>query len=172
MTWFRINIGSDRNADPRWLLPLICKAGGVTKSEIGAIRVEDRETRFEIVSEFADQFDYTTRTAPNKEASIVRVKDGGARDVGAVVDAIDAIARPAPKKSGDYAEQRPEQKRFKPRPREGAPAEKAGWAAPRRDGKKPGGGGGNAPHRPGGSGSGPARTPAKVANSTKKKKKY
>ncbi len=39
MTWFRINIGRNRNADPRWLLPLICRAGGVSKSEIGVIRV-------------------------------------------------------------------------------------------------------------------------------------
>ena len=56
MVWFRLDVGRDRKADPRWLLPLICKAGGVSKSEIGAIKIFDRDTRFQIVAEFADKF--------------------------------------------------------------------------------------------------------------------
>jgi len=54
--WFTIDIGRRKNADPRWLLPLICRRGGVTKKDIGAIRVFDRETRFEIVAEVAAKF--------------------------------------------------------------------------------------------------------------------
>src|SRR5262249_34832802 len=59
--WFRLNIGRERNADPRWLVPLICQAGGITKAEIGAIKIFDRDTRFEIVAEFADAFADTVR---------------------------------------------------------------------------------------------------------------
>jgi hypothetical protein len=55
-SWFSIDIGRSKNADPRWLLPLICRRGHVTKKEIGAIRVFDRETRFEIVQEAAGRF--------------------------------------------------------------------------------------------------------------------
>lgn len=89
MTWFRIDIGRDRNADPRWLLPLICRAGQVTKSEIGAIRVDDRETRFEIVTTAADQFDAAVKSANKTEGRIVRVDQqeavaaGSERGVGA-----------------------------------------------------------------------------------------
>ncbi len=72
MVWFRINIGRERNADPRWLLPLICRSGGVTKAEIGAIRIEDRNTRFQIAADFADNFDHAVRTAKQKEGHIVR----------------------------------------------------------------------------------------------------
>ena len=54
--WFRIDIGRSKNADPRWLLPLICRRGHVTKSEIGAIRVFDRESRFEIAATAAARF--------------------------------------------------------------------------------------------------------------------
>jgi ATP-dependent RNA helicase DeaD len=72
MVWFRINIGRERNADPRWLLPLICRSGGVTKAEIGVIRIEDRNTRFQIAAEFADTFDHAVRTAKKKEGHIVR----------------------------------------------------------------------------------------------------
>ncbi len=72
MVWFRLNIGRDRNADPRWLLPLICRAGGVTKSEIGAIRIDDKDTRFQIVAEFANQFADAVRTNESKEGHIAR----------------------------------------------------------------------------------------------------
>ena len=53
---FRINMGAQQNADPRWMLPLICRRGGVTRREVGAIRVGPRETTFEIVSEAASDF--------------------------------------------------------------------------------------------------------------------
>ncbi len=45
---FRVAVGRRDNADPKWLVPLICRRGGVTKREIGAIRVFDTDTRFEI----------------------------------------------------------------------------------------------------------------------------
>ena len=54
--WFRIDIGRTKNAEARWLLPLICRRGHVTKSDIGAIRVFDRETRFEIAASAAARF--------------------------------------------------------------------------------------------------------------------
>ncbi|MDX2201192.1 MAG: DEAD/DEAH box helicase [Hyphomicrobiaceae bacterium] len=72
MVWFRINIGRERNADPRWLLPLLCRAGGVTKSEVGAIRVFDRDTRFQIAAEFADTFEKAARTMRPNEGRIAR----------------------------------------------------------------------------------------------------
>jgi ATP-dependent RNA helicase DeaD len=55
-SWFRISIGRQNNADPKWLLPLICRVGEVTRSEIGAIRVFDRETKFEVADAAAARF--------------------------------------------------------------------------------------------------------------------
>jgi ATP-dependent RNA helicase DeaD len=37
--WFKMDIGRRHNADPRWLLPLLCRRGHITKNEIGAIRI-------------------------------------------------------------------------------------------------------------------------------------
>ena len=54
--WFRINAGRNNNADPRWLLPYLCRRGHLTKREIGAIRIFDRETRFEIPRAVANRF--------------------------------------------------------------------------------------------------------------------
>ena len=46
--WFRMDIGRRHNADPRWLLPLLCRRGHVTRNEIGAIRITPNETFFQI----------------------------------------------------------------------------------------------------------------------------
>jgi len=54
--WFRMPIGRQNNADPKWLIPLICRLGHVTKKDIGQIRIFDRETKFEIVSETEARF--------------------------------------------------------------------------------------------------------------------
>ena len=59
--WYRLNYGRNRNADPKWLLPLICRLGHVTKQEIGAIRVFDRETRFEIKASASERFEEALR---------------------------------------------------------------------------------------------------------------
>jgi ATP-dependent RNA helicase DeaD len=54
--WFRLNVGREKNADPKWLIPLICRRGHVTKPEIGAIRIFGRETKFEIIPASAEKF--------------------------------------------------------------------------------------------------------------------
>ena len=54
--WFEMSVGRNGNADPRWLVPLICRRGHVTKRDIGSIRIFDRETKFEISGHAADRF--------------------------------------------------------------------------------------------------------------------
>jgi ATP-dependent RNA helicase DeaD len=53
---FRVNLGAQDNADPRWLLPLICRRGGITRREVGAIRIGPHETTFEIAGGAARDF--------------------------------------------------------------------------------------------------------------------
>jgi ATP-dependent RNA helicase DeaD len=54
--WFRMDVGRRHNADPRWLLPLLCRRGHITKNEIGAIRIAASETMFEIPRAAAARF--------------------------------------------------------------------------------------------------------------------
>ena len=56
-SWYRIELGRSKNAEARWLLPLICRRGHVTRTDIGAIRVFERETRFQIAASAVEQFD-------------------------------------------------------------------------------------------------------------------
>ena len=54
--WFRLNAGRNQNADPRWILPLLCRRGHVSRGDIGAIRIAARETLFEVPTSMADRF--------------------------------------------------------------------------------------------------------------------
>ena len=94
MVWFRLNIGREKNADPRWLLPLICKAGNISKAEIGVIKIHDRDTRFQIAADCAEQFDLSVRTNKNKEGHISRVGANSPADDAAVAEALNALAPP------------------------------------------------------------------------------
>jgi hypothetical protein len=53
---FRVNLGAESRAEPGWLLPLICRRGGVTRREVGAIRVGPTYSEFEISGEAAQDF--------------------------------------------------------------------------------------------------------------------
>ncbi|ROU03443.1 DEAD/DEAH box helicase [Histidinibacterium lentulum] len=47
--WFRLSVGRDDRAEARWLLPLLCRAGRLDKTDIGAIRVQQSETFVELL---------------------------------------------------------------------------------------------------------------------------
>ncbi|MFT7595007.1 MAG: ATP-dependent RNA helicase DeaD [Paracoccaceae bacterium] len=49
--WFSITGGRAQNAEPRRYLPMLCKAGNVTKDDIGAIRIQETESFVEIRQE-------------------------------------------------------------------------------------------------------------------------
>ena len=46
--WISLNVGRDGRAEPRWLLPLLLSEGGLDKDDIGAIRIQQKETLVEI----------------------------------------------------------------------------------------------------------------------------
>ena len=66
-TWFSLNVGRQGNADPKWILPLICRLGNVTKQDIGAIRIFDTETKFELAEERAEAFHASIRASGETE---------------------------------------------------------------------------------------------------------
>jgi ATP-dependent RNA helicase DeaD len=146
MTWYRINIGRDKNADPKWLMPTICRLGHVTKRDIGSIKIFERETKFEITKEMQARF----------EAAIALGLEDGVK--------IDPAVKPGPsekpvsrwdkKPAGDRpVSDRPDRKPWKARedagdkpawkPREDRPeGAKKPWvkrddAVPAAEGKKP-----------------------------------
>lgn len=67
--WFRAAIGRRKNAEARWLLPMICRRGGIDKRDIGAIKIMDTTTEFEISERVAESFAVKVKR-PDKEDSI------------------------------------------------------------------------------------------------------
>ena len=67
-----MNFGRNGNADPRWVLPFLCRRGNVTRQEIGRIQVQERETRFEVAPWAAERFAAAARrpAAEAKDAHI------------------------------------------------------------------------------------------------------
>jgi ATP-dependent RNA helicase DeaD len=112
--WFRLNVGRERNADPKWLLPEICRQGEVTKKEIGAIRVFEMETLFQVAPDAAPKFTIL----------VSERKKGGVRISPALDQSGESTARPR------------EEKPHNDRPREVAPRsdEAPGGAPPRKPG--------------------------------------
>ena len=74
--WFRLPIGRAKGADPKWLIPLICRAGHVTKKDIGAIRIFDRETKFEIAPDVEARFREAIKAPPPEGG--MRIEPAGA----------------------------------------------------------------------------------------------
>ncbi|MCZ8370526.1 MAG: DEAD/DEAH box helicase [Porphyrobacter sp.] len=74
--WFRMDIGRSNGADPRWLLPLICRRGHITRNEIGAIRIGQAETYFQIPRTIADKYAAAAaRTAePQGDEEVVHIE--------------------------------------------------------------------------------------------------
>ena len=129
IVWFRMDCGRKQNADPRWILPLLCRRGHITRAEIGAIRISQTETFFQV-----------------PRAAAARFKDALKRTEGGDLDGEDGIriekhAGPAPEAHSG--------------PRRDAPAgprpplsRRDGPAKPRRDGPpRTGAPGGKPPYR-------------------------
>ncbi|MBV1836145.1 DEAD/DEAH box helicase [Acetobacter estunensis] len=68
--WFKLSVGRNDKADPKWLVPVICRLGGVTKKDIGAIRIAPAYTLVEIASSKAARFAECASAADADEITI------------------------------------------------------------------------------------------------------
>ena len=87
VVWFRMNVGRRQNADARWLLPLICRRGHVTKAEVGQIRIEANVTGFQIPRALAAKFAHAVAKSANAD---------GEDESGILIEPVPAGAAPAP----------------------------------------------------------------------------
>ncbi|KQO71208.1 DEAD/DEAH box helicase [Methylobacterium sp. Leaf89] len=73
--WFRLNLGRRDNADPRRLLPMLTRRGNIGRQEIGAIRIFDRETKFEVRGGAASRFAQTFAKNGSPEIQVEPILD-------------------------------------------------------------------------------------------------
>lgn len=117
-TWFSLSLGRKQRAEPRWLLPMLCRNAGLSKDAIGAIRVQYQETFVEIASDAVP--------AMKQELGAELTIEQGARltELPGIPD-FDASPKgppAAPHSTSDASKKR--------EPRQGKPAKKAKAAAP------------------------------------------
>ncbi|WP_347312724.1 DEAD/DEAH box helicase [Defluviimonas sp. SAOS-178_SWC] len=74
--WFAISVGRADRAEPRWILPMLCRAGNLGREDVGAIRVQETETFVEVL-------------ASRAPALLAAVGAGGKLEGAAVLRALD-----------------------------------------------------------------------------------
>lgn len=52
--WIKIGVGRKNNADPKWIIPMLCKSGGFSRNSIGVIQISPGATHVELKPEAAD----------------------------------------------------------------------------------------------------------------------
>jgi len=75
--WFRLSVGRKKNAEARWLLPMICRRGDIGKQDIGAIRIYGNHSEFEISGEAAERFSNNLKRPDQEEAIRIEALPGG-----------------------------------------------------------------------------------------------
>lgn len=78
--WYEIPIGRNDKADPKWLIPTICKSGNIQKKYIGNIRIFDNVTKFEISSEKNDLFSKSIANDPSVKIYQTSAPSSGKND--------------------------------------------------------------------------------------------
>lgn len=73
--WFTVNVGRSKNADPKWLVPLLCRRGGISKKDIGKIQILQRATRVEIAPDVSARFALEAGKPDPKDRNIEIVAD-------------------------------------------------------------------------------------------------
>jgi len=54
--WLRLSVGRAHRAEARWVLPMLCRTGNLSKDQVGAIRVQESETHVELHPEAVEPF--------------------------------------------------------------------------------------------------------------------
>ena len=163
--WFEVNLGRKHRAEPRWLVPMLCRVGQITGADIGAIRIDETRSRFQVASDKQAEFK-TALSEPRgeRDANVVIVPAGEAlperpaSDTGPRPDRSrpdkprsdkPRSDRPRPKRSDDRDRTRPPRKDRKPRRPIGADDDDEFFALDKAPEKTAGDG----PDRPRGKGS-------------------
>lgn len=72
--WISLSVGRSERAEPRWILPMLCGAGGINKRDIGAIRIQEKETFVELTAKSVDRFLESIGPDGKLEKNIVATK--------------------------------------------------------------------------------------------------
>jgi ATP-dependent RNA helicase DeaD len=73
---FKINWGERHGADPRRLLALVCRRGGIRGNQVGAIRIGNTHSTFEVDAAAAEDFGRAVKK-PDARDPRIRIEPAG-----------------------------------------------------------------------------------------------
>jgi ATP-dependent RNA helicase DeaD len=129
--WFSVAGGRSKGDEPKRLLPMLCKAGGVTRDDIGAIRIQQDESCVQILEKSVGKFLKTIGPAMQLEGAALSRMNGpppgfGERRKPRDEEPYKPAAKPAPFKAAPF---KPAEKPTPFKPAE-KPAHRAAKPAP------------------------------------------
>ncbi len=77
--WFELNVGRQDRAEPKGILRMLTRSGGVDRRHIGGIRIFDRTCHVEIAIEAADRFQKRTANPAPDEIRVRPIDEPGAK---------------------------------------------------------------------------------------------
>ena len=93
--WVKLSIGRKGNADPKWLVPMLCKAGGFSRQSIGVIQIGSDVTHVELKPEAVVQL--LDASGPDQIVDKTIRVDSTVKPVGDMEDGPDKTVRRQPK---------------------------------------------------------------------------
>jgi ATP-dependent RNA helicase DeaD len=142
--WFELSVGQGKRAEARWLLPLLCRAGNLDKTQIGKIRVQADTTLVELAEAAVPGF--LAQIGPDGvlEDDVTARKLDAAPDIAAPARAARPERAPKPERAAPKprADAPPPEVATTPRPAAPAAAAPQTTAQPYRSRDKPPGKGG------------------------------
>ncbi len=95
--WASLSVGRSKAAEPRWLIPILCNAGNISKPNLGSIRIEENETHVEIDPQVADAFFEAVGPEGMLEKGVRVTRMSGRPAMTDVVPEAPPAPRPAPR---------------------------------------------------------------------------
>lgn len=80
--WFSLNLGRKQKAEPKWILPMLLKSGGLKKAHIGVIKITETQTFVELDKGCTEQFIETIGPDGKIEKAITASRVDGQPDFG------------------------------------------------------------------------------------------
>ena len=149
--WFSLNLGRKQKAEPKWIMPMLMKSGGLKKPEIGAIKITETQTFIEVAPAGVDRFMETIGPDMKIEKAITATRLNGQPDFNSKLptyktrDKNKSYDKPKGKGKPAYKDKPYKERDNKQRPPKDGPAKKSTYdegsfkrkARPKTDGESP-----------------------------------
>jgi len=131
---FRVSWGREQGAEPRRLLAMVCRRGGIESADVGSIRVAAHFSTVDVASDVAEAFATAAANIDTRDERVTIRRDRvPTRPTTRDREPTEHVERPAPPVERPAYAERPPHRAERPAPRAERPAPRAERPAPRAE---------------------------------------